>query len=230
MLGVIWCLLNPLAMTLIFTLLFTVFMPNKAISNFPVFALIGVLVWNFHASSIVGGIQSITANSALLTKTHFPRELLPLSMVLSNGVNFLFAIPILVAFLMLFGIGIGWGLLLLPIVVLIQIGFLAGFAFIFATANVYYRDTGIIMESLLLAWFFLTPVFYQPQDLFPEWQRLLYIVNPVASVLASYRDILYSNAAPEGLFLLRSATEAGAFLIFGWLIFHRFADRFVEEL
>lgn len=228
--GFLWCLLNPLAMTLIFTLLFTVFMPNSTIPRFPVFALIGVLAWNFHAASIMGAILSITSNSALLAKTYFPRELLPLSVVLSNGVNFLFALPVLVAFLLIFGVGVGWSIVLFPAAVLIQVLFLAGFALILATLNVFYRDTGIILESLLLAWFFLTPIFYRPEDLFPEWQRLMYIVNPVASLVAIYRDILYSKALPDILFVARALSEAVGLFALGWVLFQRFADRFVEEL
>jgi lipopolysaccharide transport system permease protein len=228
--GFLWCLINPLLMTLIFTLLFTVFMPNTLIPSFPVFALVGVLAWNFHASSIMGAIQSITSNSALLAKTYFPRELLPLSVVISNGVNFLFALPVLVAFLLFFGVGVGWSLILFPAAVVIQMLFLAGFALILATMNVFYRDTAIILESLLLAWFFLTPIFYRPEDLFPEWQRLLYIVNPVASIVAIYRDILYAKSGPDPLFVLRAFAEALGLFLIGWGVFQRFSDRFVEEL
>ena len=228
--GFLWCLLNPLLMTGIFTLLFTVFMPGNTIPHFPVFALIGVMVWNFHATSILSAVQSVTANGALLSKAYFPREILPLAVVLSNSVNFLFTLPVLIGFLFLFQIGLGWSLLLLPVVLATQIIFLAGFSLLFSTLNVFYRDTGIIMESLMLAWFFLTPVFYLPQDLFPEWQRLLYVVNPVASVLASYRDVFYSSAPPDPLFLIRSGAQALLFLVVGLLVFERYADRFVEEL
>lgn len=217
-------------MTLIFTLLFTVFMRNPAIERFPVFALIGILAWNLHATAILGAIQSITANNNLLAKTYFPRELLPLSVVLSNGVNFLFALPVLVCFLLVFGTSLGWSLLLLPAAVLLQLVFLAGFALLVSTVNVFYRDTGIILESLMLAWFFLTPVFYRPQDLFPEWQRLLYIFNPAASIVAIYRDILYTGGGPDPAFFLRSAAQAILLLVVGWGVFERFADRFVEEL
>ena len=217
-------------MTGIFTLLFTVFMSGNAIPHFPVFALIGIIVWNFHATSVLGSIQSITANGNLISKTYFPREILPLSVVISNSVNFLFTLPVLLVFLLAARIDLGWSLLLLPLVLAIQVVFLSGFALFFSTLNVFYRDAGIIMEALMLAWFFLTPVFYLPQNLFPEWQRVLYLVNPVASVLALYRDALYSASLPDPLFLARSAAQALLFLVVGSLVFQRYADRFVEEI
>ncbi len=230
MFGFLWCLLSPLLLTLIFTLLFTVFMSSASIRNFPLFALIGLLAWNFHATAVGGAIQSITANSALLTKTHFPRELLPLSIVLANAVNFLFTLPILLGFMVFFQLPFTSALILFPVALLIQVAFLTGFALIFSTLNVFFRDTGIIMESLMLAWFFLTPIFYQPSDLFPEYQRLLYLVNPVASVVAIYRDILYFSSMPDPAFLLRTAAQALALMVLGWAVFSRFSDRFVEEL
>lgn len=228
--GFVWCLLNPLLMTLIFTLLFTVFMSSNTIPHFPAFALIGVLVWNFHATSILGAIQSVTGNGALLSKTYFPREILPLSAVLSSSVNFLLTLPVLLVFLFLSGIAFEWSLLLFPVAFAVQLTFLCGFSLFLSTLNVFYRDTGIIMETLMLAWFFLTPVFYLPQNLFPEWQRALYLVNPAASVLAIYRDALYSGSFPDPLFLVRSTVQALAFLAVGSVVFQRFADRFVEEL
>lgn len=229
-LGFLWCLLSPLLMTLVLTLLFTVFSRGSTQPHYPLFVLIGFLVWSFHANAIFGAIGSITGNDALILKNHFPREILPLSVVLANAVNFLFTLPVLAAFLLFFGVPLGWAMLFLPIAVIIQVVFLIGFAFIFATLNVFYRDTGIIMESLMLAWFFLTPIFYQPADLFPEYQRLMYILNPPASVVAIYRDILYSSALPDPAFLLRTALQSLLFLAAGGAVFQRFASRFAEEL
>lgn len=229
-LGFIWCLLNPLLMTLVLTLLFTVFSRGATQPHYPLFVLIGFLVWSFHANAIFAAINSITSNDALILKNYFPREILPLSVVLANAVNFLLTLPILAAFLLFFGVPMGWSLVLLPVAVLLQIVFLAGFGFLFATVNVFFRDTGIIMESLMLAWFFLTPIFYQPADLFPEYQRLMYILNPPASMVAIYRDILYSSAVPDPAFLLRTGGQAVALLAVGWFVFQRFANRFAEEL
>lgn len=229
-LGFVWCLLSPLLMTIVLTLLFTVFSRANTAPNYPLFVLIGFLVWSFHANAVFGAIASITGNDSLLLKNYFPREILPIAAVLANAVNFLFTLPVLAAFLFIFGVPLGWALLLLPVAVLLQIIFLTGFAFIFATLNVFYRDTGVIMESLMLAWFFLTPIFYQPADLFPEYQRLMYVLNPPASLVAIYRDILFSSSVPDPAFLLRTAVQSVVLLGVGWAVFQRFANRFAEEL
>ena len=228
--GFLWSLGNPLLTTLVLTLVFAVFMRGNTIPNFTAFALIGMLAWNWLSACITGGITSITANSPLISKTYFPREILPLAVVLSNGVNFMFALPAVAVLLLISGIGLGPSLVLLPLVILIQIVLCSGLALLFAVANVFFRDTGVIMESLMLAWFFLTPIFYRPQDLFPQYERLLYWINPAASLIAMYRDVLYSAGTPDALFVLRAALQAVALLAVGWVVFSRLADRFLEEL
>src|SRR5215831_10471423 len=89
-LGFVWCLLNPLLMMAVFTFVFTVLMRNN-LPNYPVFILVGILAWNFHSTAVSGAVTSITNNSALVMKVYFPREVLPLSAVLSNAVNFVLA-------------------------------------------------------------------------------------------------------------------------------------------
>jgi ABC-type polysaccharide/polyol phosphate export permease len=120
--------------------------------------------------------------------------------------------------------------LLLPAAFLLQVVFLVGVGLLMAALNVFYRDTGVIADTLMLAWFFMTPVFYDPSDLFPDWQRILYIVNPIASIIAIYREILYSGAFPEPAFVLRTAGQVVLLLVIGWTVFQRVSDRFVEEL
>ena len=95
-LGFVWCLLNPLLMMAVFTFVFTVLM-KSGVPNYPVFILVGILAWNFHSTAVTGAINSIVGNSALVMKVYFPREILPISAVLSNAVNFVLALVALFA-------------------------------------------------------------------------------------------------------------------------------------
>ena len=207
-LGILWSFGNPLLMMLVFTLVFTVMAPagrSDGIEKFPVFVLCGLLPWNFFSSSVVGSIRSIVDNAPLVRKIYFPREALPISLVLANMVNFLVALIVLFVFILIFRVPLtGWALLL-PVVIAVQVMFIIGIALILATVNVFYRDTQVIMEVLMLAWFFLTPVFYPitilPQS-YPLWgdvvvdvQRWMYILNPMASLVATYR--LSSTMGPR---------------------------------
>jgi len=237
-LGVLWSLLNPLLMMVVFTAVFTV-MRGQSVSDFPVFVLIGLLPWQFFSNSVVTATGSIVGNAPLITKVYFPREVLVISGALSNLVNFLLALIVLLPIMIVFRMPLTPWVLLLPAVIFVELVFALGVGFIVATANVFYRDVQMIMEVVLLAGFFLTPVFYS-LDILPRsyvlfgvnldvW-RLTYYLNPMASIIANYRVILYQGGAPAFDFLLRTFFTALAFLVVGLLVFYRYQARFSEEL
>lgn len=228
-LGFIWCLGNPLLMMTVFTVVFTILMPN-GIEKYPVFILCALLPWNFFSTALMDSVNSIVGNAHLIKKVYFPREILPLSVVLSNLVNFLLALIVLFAMLFVFRVSLTPWALLLPAVIFIQVLFTTGLAFILSTLNVFYRDTGIIMEAVMLAWFFLTPVFYRIEDLVPQYARLMYWVNPMASLISSYRIILYHGASPAFDFLIRTLITALTFLVLGYLFFAHYSRVFGEEV
>lgn len=229
-LGFLWCLANPLLMMVVFTIVFTVLLQNNTIEKFPVFILIGVLAWNLHSTAIMGATHSIVANAALVTKIYFPREILPISVVLSNTVNFVFALLVLFAMIFFSQVSLSPTVLLLPLLLLSQVIFTIGLGLILSTANVYFRDTAIIMETLMLAWFFLTPIFYRIEDVFPAYARAMYILNPMASFISSYRIILYSGGMPDLYFVSRTFVTSVAFLIVGYLVFTLYSKYFGEAL
>lgn len=157
--GVLWSLLNPLAMMLVFTLLFTV-MGNDSTRDYAIFVLVGLIPWNFFSGSMISGTNSVTSNSSLVKKVYFPRELLPFSSILANLVNFAIAFLVLVIFLFAFRIGLTVHALWVPAILLTQIIFTLGLVLLLGGLNVFYRDVMMILEVVMLAWFFLTPVFY----------------------------------------------------------------------
>jgi lipopolysaccharide transport system permease protein len=228
-LGFAWCLLNPLLMMAVFTVVFTVLMKSN-IPNFPVFILIGLLAWNLNTTSVMGAVNSIVGNSGLVMKVYFPREILPVSVVLSNTVNFLLALIVLFAMIFVFGINLSASILFLPIILIVQLTFSLGLALFLSALTVFYRDVGIIMETLILAWFFLTPVFYRMEDLIPQYARLMYIANPMASIISAYRDVLYHGGMPGLDFLSRTFATSLVILIGGYWFFRRTSKRFGEEL
>ena len=244
-LGFAWSLLNPLLLMLVFTVVFTVMLPNQSIPRFPVFLLCALLPWNFFNTSVMGSVNSIVQNGHLIKKVYFPREILPISAVLSNFVNFLFALPVLFALMIVFHVPITIWLVYLPMIMLVQIAFTIGIALILSTLNVFYRDTGVIMEVVIQAWFFLTPVFYAAEVL-PEWKtvlgialpvrRLTYMLNPMASIIATYRSILYGfvdgspPAPPAWDFFSRTIITALVVLVIGYLVFTHYSNRFGEEV
>jgi lipopolysaccharide transport system permease protein len=238
-LGVLWSLLNPLLMTLVFTIVFTLMIPNSEIPNYPVFFMCGFLPWSFLSASLLGAANSIVGSAPLIKKIYFPREVLPLAEMLSNLVNFLLALLVLFAMILISGIRLTPAVLMLPLIILTEMMFIMGLSFILSTANVFYRDTEHILQIVMQAWFFLTPIFY-PIRILPESAEILGMtlniqlwvrrLNPMASLVASYRDVLYYGV-PTGLdFFLRTALTCAAILVLGYLLFCRFSRVFGEEV
>ena len=238
-LGFLWSLLNPLAMMAVFTVVFTFMMPNDTVDRFPVFVLCALLPWNFFRDSVMGSTASIVNNSSLIKKVYFPREVLPLSAILSNLINFLLALTVLFAMLFVFRVRLTRWALLLPLVIFTQLLFTLGLGFMLSTANVFYRDTAMIMDVVMLAWFFVTPIFY-PIDILPQHRlvlgldlnihRLTYILNPMASLISTYRVILFHGARPALDFFLRTFFTSLLILIVGQFVFMRYSSVFAEEV
>jgi lipopolysaccharide transport system permease protein len=237
-LGVAWSLLNPLFMMLVFTVVFTV-MQRSDIERYPVFVLCALLPWNFFLSSVTGATGSIVNSAHLVKKVYFPREVLPLSTVLSNLVHFLLALTVLFGMMAFFRVKLTLWILYLPLLILVQIVFSSGMALLLSTIHVFYRDTQHILEVVMLAWFFVTPVFWD-HNILPEtasflsvdWpvRRLTFILNPMASLISAYRDILYFGRKIDLAFLSRTIVTALAFLAIGYRVFARYSKIFGEEV
>jgi len=228
-LGFAWCLVNPLMMMAVFTVVFGILMRNN-IPNFPLFVLIGLLPWNLTVGSVMGSVSSIVGNGHLIKKVYFPRELLPISTVLSNAVNFLLASVVLAAMLLLFRVNLSPLVLYFPLILLVHLIFLLGLAFFFSSLNVFFRDTEVIMDVVILAWFFMTPIFYNIEDLTSDYSRLLYIVNPMASIISTHRVVLLYDAPPAWDFLGRTIATSLALFLVGYWFFLRQARTFGEEV
>jgi ABC-type polysaccharide/polyol phosphate export permease len=232
-LGFLWSFLNPLLMMMVFAVVFMVVKPQE-VGKYPLFVLTGILAWNFTASSLSGAARSITSNANLIDKIYFPREVLPLSVVLANLVNFVFSLAVFIPIALAFGVRFGWWALALPALIAVHLVLVSGLALIVAALNVYYRDTEAVLDVGLTAWFFLTPVFWQ-LELLPNqvlgidvW-RLEYTLNPMATLVTDYRYILLYHY-PVIRHTLIALTLGLALLAGGWALFRRWAPRFSEEV
>jgi lipopolysaccharide transport system permease protein len=244
LLGYFWSLINPLMTMLIFWLVFSVLLRND-IPMFPVFLLVALLPWNFAVTSVSGGMRSVLDNSNLVKKVYFPREILPITTVLSNLANYLLALPVM--FLVMAGIQLtvlghlqfSWSFAFLPVIIVIQVILLIGMALLLSTIAVFFRDTTHIIDILIQLWIFLTPVFYS-LDVVTKGNaiaaKVVRWLNPMASLIDFYRDILYgqpTNPAPglpaiDGVF--RTLLTALVILAVGAYVFHRYSPHFGEEL
>jgi lipopolysaccharide transport system permease protein len=241
LLGFVWAWGNPLLMTLVFTTVFKVLLQSQ-IHKFPLFILTAYLVWSFATSAITDGVGSVVQNSSLVKKIYFPREILPMSVVLSGAANFLLALPLVFILMLIYQVPLLPGLLVyVPVVFVSQIALLLGIVLVLSALNVFFRDTQVISNVLLTAWFFLTPVFYPTTALPANWNgidlhRWMYILNPLASIIESYRNVLYGSVdggppgPPDIAFLARTLATSLLVMVVGYVIFARYSRQFAEEL
>ena len=243
--GILWSLLNPLGLMVVFTILFTILGRNGGNRQYPVFILVGIMPWQFFTGALMSGTVSIVGSTPLVKKVYFPRELLPLSSLLSNLVNFLLAFVVLVAFLFIFDLGLTVHALWVPVILLTQLIFTLGLILLLCTFTVFYRDLLLVLNVVLTAWFFLTPIFYS-FDFFGESAvlfgitfdpaRVMRWVNPMASIIDSYRTVLWGVAGSSGavsmnpFFLLRTLVTSLIIFVIGYGLFLRFEYLFGEKL
>jgi lipopolysaccharide transport system permease protein len=232
-LGFFWSLLNPILLMAVFTFVFTQLLPSdRTRPAFPIFFLSALLPWNWCASSVAGTLSSIVNNGHLIKKVYFPREMLPMSVVLANMINFALSIPALLLFMIFLRPNFQPTLLYLPLLILTQALFLTGLGFFLSALNVFFRDTSVLVEVGLSAWFFLTPIIYDAKDVAGDYVNLMYYLNPMASIIANYRDIFYYTdvSSPDPLFMLRTLVTSTILCALGYLFFMRLSRSFGEEI
>ncbi len=245
-LGYLWTQLAPLGMMLVYVLVFGLLLPGS-IAMFPIFLIVALLPWNFTAEAVTGGARSVIDNAALIKKVYFPREVLPLTAVFSSMVNYLLSLPVMlllmiaVQLLTIGRLNFAWTFAYLPVLLIIQVIMLAGMALFLGAVAVFFRDVVHLVGILVSIWFFLTPVIY-PLGVFGDGlaARLVRWLNPMASLIEFYREILYGNPVPVGQIptpglpaldsVLRVSITAGLFLVIGMWVFQRAARNFGEAL
>lgn len=226
-LGWLWAMGYPLARLFVFAFLFTRVLP-LGIPNYAAFAFTGIIAWTWFSAGVASATSSAVDRRDLLTRPGLPRATVPVVSVLTDGLDYLVALPVLAVFLLI-GEGVPATAVLLPAVMGVQLLFTLGLGFALCAANVYLRDVRLLVDVVLLLGFYLTPVFYDAQSV-PENYRFVLSLNPMAHLLGAYRSILLAGRAPSlGPFLLLIGAGAVVFVT-GYLIYRSTSPSFVDEL
>ena len=194
-LGFLWSLLLPLAQLLVLVFLFQKVVP-LGIDNYPAFVFSALLSWTWFSNCLSADGNLFIGNRDLVRRPNFEPSVLIAVNTLSNLLIYLLALPILFTMLILYGRDITPSLLILPLLVVIQSILTIGLGLIVATLNVFYRDTQQIVSVSIMLLFYLTPVFYRSDMVSPSYS-FLYILNPVAVLIQSYRAIFFYGSFPE---------------------------------
>lgn len=228
-LGVFWSLLNPLVLMGVLTFVFTKIFPSPSIRNFGVFVLCGLVPFNFFAVAWVSGTTSLLNNAALVKRVRLPREIVPISVVLANGIHFLIQIALLVAFVLGAGYGVNANWLWLPFVFGMEIIFVCGLSLASSALDVFFRDVRYAVESANTVLFWLVPIFYS-FAIIPEQYKTVYQFNPIAAVVMACRLILLENREPPFSLVWKLAFVSLLALAVGLGIFRRCKAKFADYL
>lgn len=225
-LGFLWTFMNPLIQMGIYTLVFSFYLRIN-IENYPAFLFCGLIPWTWVSSSVERGMHSIVHSGSLVTKVMLPPQVLPTTMNLSNFINFLFTLPLLILFLLIFKVYPRINMLFLPILFLIQFIMLQGISLIVATLTVYFRDLLHVIPNILLFLFFATPIIY-PISMVPEKFRIFVLLNPFSTLMTSYQNSFFFQSPPSFSHLLYSGLWGIFFLLIGVYVFEKFRDELAE--
>lgn len=235
-LGWTWSMINPLAYTVIYTIVFKYFLHAQTtpgangLDVFALWLLCALLPWNFFQAAVTTAIGSLTSNANLIKKSYFPRQLLPISSVSAALVSHFIEMGLLIVALVAFGDY--QSVVYLPVTlafILLMVVFATGLGLLLGVLNVYFRDIQHFMMIFFMVWMYLTPIVYPPTYLHGRTLTLIKL-NPVTDATLAFRDALYYGRLPglaeTGAVVLAAAVA----LIVGWTVFKHFEGRLAEEL
>lgn len=227
-LGIAWAVLQPLALMVIFALVFSALLkvPSDGIP-YPIFAYSALLPWTFFSGSLNRAIPSLETNAPLIKKIYFPREIFPVSSVLATFVDFLIGGVILIGMMFYFHISFTLNVLYVVPIVLIQIVFTVAICFFGSAINAYYRDVKYALPLLIQVWMFASPIIY-PVSVVPEGLGTFYFLNPMAGIINSYRSVIVKGIPPSLEYLGIAAAGSVVLLILCYLYFKRIEMTFAD--
>jgi lipopolysaccharide transport system permease protein len=230
MLGVVWVLFQPIVTVGIFTVFFGKIakIPSDGIP-YPLFVLVGLVVWNFFSASLSTGSQSLIANEGILKKVYFPRVILPISAVLTNSIDyFLSMIFAILAFLVT---GFGLRIELIPVIIISTIVVLlssSGLALGLSSINVKYRDVRYILPFFIQIGLFVTPIIY-PVSVIYDYRRYFLLLNPLTGPIEALRASFSGVGHVDYLLLFSSLIVSLIIFTFGFLVFRK-TEKFFADI
>jgi lipopolysaccharide transport system permease protein len=233
-LGAAWTVLNPLAMIVVYTVIFAQVMRSKlpgadSAFAYSIYLCAGVLTWGLFAEITARGQTMFMDHANLIKKVNFPRICLPLIVVLSASLNFAIIFGLFTGFLVLSGNFPGWVFLSVFPILLLQIMFAIGLAMILGVLNVFFRDVGQFFGIFIQFWFWLTPIVY-PASILPAPVRALQAWNPMAQITGAYQTILVNGQPPQWGSLVPAFLLSALLCLLGMLLFRKRSGEMVDEL
>lgn len=227
-LGVLWSFLYPLLQIAVYAIVFPLIMRSN-MENYTVFVCCGLIPWNFFSTAISRSSFTMIENGNILKKVYFPREILPISVVTSEAVNFVISTIIILAFVLGTGMGLTWYVIFYPVILLIQYILLIGISLFVSSITVYFRDLQHFIGIALQLLFYATPIVYAT-NIIPQSYQWILRLNPMTFIIDGYRSIFYYQQQPDFISLGITLLVSLILCVVGYLLFSKLQKRFAEEL
>ncbi len=223
-LGIAWYVINPLVLMGAYYLMFGIVFQLQNIEDFPLFLMVGLVVWIFFSQAVLGAASSLLDQGSLIRKARFPRETIPAAVVTVQLVIFLTVLALVAIVTFAVRGSLDVALVLLPALIAALYAFVLGWALAVSVLHAYFRDIAPILGAVLLPWFFLSPIFFEPELLTQNDFAVAALTwgNPVAPFIDAIRDVVYGGAWPGVDTLLYVAAAALIALVVGRALFRRF--------
>ncbi len=227
--GAGWAIAQPLAMMAVFTLVFSRLgqMPSGG-APYPLFAFSALVPWFFFSNSVNSGTTSLVTYRNIVTKTYFPREIVPLAQVGSRLVDLAAASGLFALLMVYYNVGVGSWAMLVPLFVLLLVLFTLGVTLATSALNVFYRDVNPVVQIGLQLWLYLTPVAYPLSAVPPEY-RTLFLLNPLTGVVEGLRAVLIFGRGPEWEVVGISAAMILGLLV-GSIVLFKSTDKYFADV
>jgi ABC-type polysaccharide/polyol phosphate export permease len=217
MLGYVWWVLEPLLLTFVYWLLVSVIFQRGG-PNYPIFVLCGLVPYRAIAISVNQSVGSFSGKFSLISQINFPRLFLPISDVVLNHVKLLFGFIVVLVMAGFFEVNLTYNIIYLIIPYSIQVMLVCGVAMITSVLGVYFRDLKNLMQFIMRVLVYLSPVVYSMERI-PERYHDIYLLNPIASLMVSYRDVIMYGRAPDPKLVLIVVVQALSLFIIGYMFF-----------
>ncbi len=232
-LGFLWSIINPLVMLGVLVFVFTYVLKVNREPYFAAFLLIGLVLFNFMSLCLGAATMCIQDNASVVKKIIFPRTIIPVSVVLSQMIHLFIQLALVALFMVVLRVPISPTFLWLPLILVIEIVFVTGAAFVCACLNVYFKDIRYLVESTMTVLFWLTPIFYSLQiahQNLPSWLYRIYLLNPMVGCIASMRNVMLRQMQPDLVSLSMAAVVAVCTLVLGLFLFTKLHKQFADQI
>ncbi len=241
-LGIAWAIVKPLTLMLIFTLVKSFVGIDSGNIPYPILTFAALMPWTFFQESASEGVTSVVGNANLIKKIYFPREIFPLTAVVTKlvelGINFFILAGLMVWYQMMPSIYMLW----VPLIILYTLLAALTVAFVGAAINVYYRDVGTALPVLLSLLMYASPVIYPLQlvkdkllvhQAAGEWSNTLYTLytlNPLAGIIDAFQSVVLRNEAPDVAAMIPGMILIAILLPLSYLFFKRAESYFADVI